>query len=94
MIVTTGEYLATYDAAPLAPDRTRLTLRVRAEHGADAEMLVDSIRSFLAEDIDACRRMQEAAHSPRFGLGPLARDHEEPVRRFHAALLREIGAPA
>jgi phenylpropionate dioxygenase-like ring-hydroxylating dioxygenase large terminal subunit len=90
MIVTTGAYLATYDAVPLAPDRTRLTLRVRAQAGTDATPLVGDVRSFLAEDVEACRRLQEATGSPAFGVGPLAASHEEPVRRFHASLRRVL----
>jgi Rieske 2Fe-2S family protein len=90
MIVTTGDYLATYDARPLGPDRTALTLRVRAGADADGESLVGSIRSFLAEDIEGCQRLQEAAASPWFEVGPLAKDHEAPIRQFHALLRRRL----
>jgi phenylpropionate dioxygenase-like ring-hydroxylating dioxygenase large terminal subunit len=90
MLVSTDAYFATYDAAPLAPDRTLLTLRVWAAEGADADVLVASIRSFMAEDVEACERMQRGAASPHFGVGALARTHEEPIRRFHASLLRWI----
>ena len=90
MLVTTDHYFATYDAVPLTPDRTRLTLRVRSTSDADGEALVNSIRSFLAEDVGACERMQEAASSPHFSVGPLASTHEEPIRRFHAALRRRM----
>ncbi|HWE69275.1 MAG TPA: aromatic ring-hydroxylating dioxygenase subunit alpha [Acidimicrobiales bacterium] len=88
MLVTTGSYFATYDAVPLAPDRTRLTLRVRSTPGADAEGLVASIRSFMAEDVTICERLQSGVGSSRFGLGPLARSHERPIHGFHQALAR------
>jgi phenylpropionate dioxygenase-like ring-hydroxylating dioxygenase large terminal subunit len=88
MLVTTDDFFATYDAVPLAPDRTLLTLRVRAPEGVDADALVASIRSFMAEDIAACERTQRGAASPWFGVGALASGHEEPIRRFHGALLR------
>jgi choline monooxygenase len=88
MLVTTDHYFATYDATPLGPDRTRLTLRVRATDEADSEGLVASIRSFMAEDVGACERMQDAATSPHFSVGPTAATHEEPIRRFHASLRR------
>ncbi len=90
MLVTTDNYFATYDATPIAPDRTRLTLRVRSTKDADADALVASIRSFMAEDVEACERMQEAASSPHFNVGPLASTHEEPIRRFHGALRRRM----
>lgn len=90
MLVTTDEYLATYDAVPLAPDRTVLTLRVRSTDDADADALVTSIRSFMAEDVTACERMQHGAASPWFGVGALASSHEEPIRRFHASLRRAV----
>ncbi len=88
MLVTTDHYFATYDASPRSPDRTELTLRVRATADADAEALVASIRSFMAEDVEACERMQEGTGSPYFSVGALAESHEEPIRRFHAALRR------
>jgi choline monooxygenase len=86
MIVTAGDYLATYDAVPLAPDRTVLTLRVRSIPSADGDALVAGIRSFLTEDTTGCERLQSVTGSPRFGLGPLASDHETPLRCFHDAL--------
>jgi choline monooxygenase len=88
MLVTTDSYFATYDAQPITPDRTRLTLRVRAGADADAEELVRSIRSFMAEDVTACERMQAGASSPQFGVGPTALSHEEPILGFHTSLRR------
>lgn len=90
MLVTTDDYFATYDAAPLAPDRTSLTLRVLATDGADPGALVEAIRSFMAEDVAVCERMQAGAASPAFGIGALALTHEEPIRRFHASLRRAL----
>ncbi|HWE65644.1 MAG TPA: aromatic ring-hydroxylating dioxygenase subunit alpha [Acidimicrobiales bacterium] len=90
MLVTTDHYFATYDASPISPGRTRLTLRVRATDGADAEGLVQSIRSFMAEDVGACERLQIGAASPRFGVGALAGTHEEPIRRFHRSLRQRM----
>jgi choline monooxygenase len=90
MLVTTDEYFATYDAEPVAPGRTILTLRVRSSAEADADSLVASIRSFMAEDVAACERMQRGAASPWFGVGALASTHEEPIRRFHTSLLRAV----
>jgi Rieske 2Fe-2S family protein len=86
MLVTTSDYFATYDAVPLAPGRTRLTLRVRSVAGSDGDRLVAAVRSFLSEDIVACERLHAATASPAFALGPLASTHEAPVRAFHAAL--------
>ncbi|HWF15319.1 MAG TPA: aromatic ring-hydroxylating dioxygenase subunit alpha [Acidimicrobiales bacterium] len=91
MLVTTDDYFASYDAIPVAPDRTRLTLRVRAPADADVDALVTSIRSFMAEDVAACERMQQGTASPWFGVAALATTHEEPIRRFHAALARRMG---
>jgi phenylpropionate dioxygenase-like ring-hydroxylating dioxygenase large terminal subunit len=90
MLVTTGEYFATYDAVPTAPDRTRLTLRVRSVAETDGKPLIASIRAFMAEDVEICERLQEATASPHFAVGPTAAHHEEPIRRFHAALERVL----
>ena len=86
MMAHTGDYFATYDATPLGPDTTRLVLRVRSTAGADGSGLVESVRSFLAEDVAICELLQEGAASSRFGPGPLAATHEAPIRAFHAEL--------
>ena len=88
MLVTTDDYFATYDAQPIDAARTRLTLRVRAEDPAKAGALVESIRSFLSEDVAACEQMQIGASSPAFDVGATALTHEEPLLRFHASLRR------
>jgi phenylpropionate dioxygenase-like ring-hydroxylating dioxygenase large terminal subunit len=93
MLVTTGDYFATYDAKPDGPGSCRLTLRVRSHPDADGEALVESIRSFLAEDVVACEAVQTATASPWYGVGPTALRHEEPVRRFHALLRRRLLGP-
>jgi choline monooxygenase len=90
MLVTTDDYFATYDAQPISPDCTSLTLRVRAQDPGRAEALVTSIRSFMAEDVAACERMQAGASSPAFGVGALARSHEAPIIRFHSSLRRAM----
>jgi phenylpropionate dioxygenase-like ring-hydroxylating dioxygenase large terminal subunit len=93
MIVTTGEQLATYDARPLGPTRTAITLRVRSTPGADGDGLVASIHDFLAEDVEVCEAMQVAAGSPFFEIGPTAARHEEPVRILHSLLRSRVMGP-
>jgi choline monooxygenase len=92
MLVTTDFYFASYDAMPIGPDRTRLTLRVRAPAGADADGLVHSIRSFMAEDVNACEQMQVGAASPHFNVGWTAATHEAPIRRFHQSLRQRLAS--
>ena len=86
MIVTTGGYFATYDAVPITADRTALTLRIRSLTSADAEALIESVRSFMAEDVAVCELLQKGAGSSQFEPGPLASTHEAPVREFHRAV--------
>lgn len=90
LVVTTPEYLALYDAVPLSPDRTRVTLRIRARPGTDPAPLLAGVSAFLDEDVEACRRLQVGIASPAFGIGPLCRDHEAPVARFHESLRRAL----
>jgi Rieske 2Fe-2S family protein len=90
MLVTTGEYLATYDARPLGPGRTEMTLRIRSSPGCDGGRLVRSMRSFLAEDMKACESMQRATGSPFYQVGPTAIRHEQPVRIFHSLLRAKV----
>jgi phenylpropionate dioxygenase-like ring-hydroxylating dioxygenase large terminal subunit len=92
MVATSADFFATYQAAPIAPDRTRIDLRIRAEAGADAEVLIAAARSFIEEDIVACERVQAALASPAFAVGPLAVDHEASIMRFHEHLLDRLGA--
>jgi phenylpropionate dioxygenase-like ring-hydroxylating dioxygenase large terminal subunit len=91
MIVTTGSYFATYDATPVSPEETRLTLRVRSSPDSDGATLVAAVRSFLAEDVAICERLQQGVGSSRFATGPLAVSHEAPIRAFHAALAAKCG---
>lgn len=86
LVVTTPEYLAVYDAVPLAPDRTRVTLRIRARPETDPGPLLAGVSAFLTEDVEACERLQAGTASPAFDIGPLCRDHEAPVVRFHQEL--------
>jgi phenylpropionate dioxygenase-like ring-hydroxylating dioxygenase large terminal subunit len=90
MLVTTGEYLATYDARPAGPARTDMTLRIRSTPDCDAGRLVASVRSFLAEDVNACESMQRATGSPFYEIGPTAVHHEKPVRIFHSILRAKV----
>lgn len=90
MIVTTGDYLGTYDARPDGPNRTNIALRIRALPGADGDALVSAVRSFLSEDITACEALQRATTSPAFRVGPTAKTHEEPVRIFHRMLRERV----
>ena len=39
------------------------------------------------EDGTACEEIQEVIRSPRFSVGPLAREHELPIQQFHEAVL-------
>lgn len=86
MLVTTGSYFASYDATPTAPDETLLTLRIWSGADSDPEALLQSVRSFMAEDVDVCELLQEGAGSSQFTTGPLAATHEAPIREFHRAL--------
>jgi choline monooxygenase len=91
MMATAAEFFATYVAEPIAPDRTVIDIRVRAEPAADAAALLDAVESFIREDINACERVQEAASSPVFAVGPLAKDLERPITVFHDHVLAAIG---
>jgi Rieske 2Fe-2S family protein len=91
MMVSTGQYFATYDATPLAADITRVTLRIRSTADADAAALVQSVRSFLAEDVAICESLQQGVGSCRYAPGPLAISHEAPIRAFHTAVAERCG---
>jgi Rieske 2Fe-2S family protein len=91
LMATSSEFFITYVARPVAPDRTIVDLRIRAEAGADAAALMRSATSFILEDIGGCERVQASVRSSRFGAGPLARNHERPITLFHHHLSDALG---
>jgi choline monooxygenase len=90
LMATAAEFFATYVARPIAPDRTEIELRVRAEPDADPAALVGALRSFIDEDVAACEAVQRGVRSPWFEVGPTARDHEAPIARFHRHVLEAL----
>lgn len=90
MVINGPRYLATYDAEPLAPDRTRITLRIRSRRGEDGVDMVHMVEQFLAEDIKACEQLQVGARSRAFAIGALAKEHEAPLGLFHHLLRQEL----
>jgi choline monooxygenase len=91
MVATAAGFFATYTAEPVAPDRTIIDLRVRAEPGADAASLLEAVQSFIREDVLACEAVQSSVSSPAFTVGPLARDHEQPIAAFQGHVLAALG---
>lgn len=91
LIATTAEFFASYAVVPLAPNRSRVELRIRAEPGADGELLARGARGFIDEDVRACEQIQLALASDRFAVGPLAAGHEAPIDAFHRHLLEIVG---
>jgi choline monooxygenase len=94
LVAATAEYFITYGPVPVAPDRSRIELRVRAEPGADPVALVAAAKSFIVEDILACERVQAGLASPAFEVGPLALEHERPIQVFHEHLLDALESAA
>ena len=90
LMAAAAEFFVTYEAQPVAPDRTVIEVRVRAEDGADGGALLDAVRSFVAEDVAACEAVQRGVRSPAWAAGPLARDLERPIAAFHANLLARL----
>lgn len=94
LVATSAQFFATYQAVPLAPDRIRIELRVRAEADADPEVVLAATKAFIDEDILACEQIQRAVNSPAFAVGPLAATHEAPITHFHQSILRQLGGTA
>ncbi len=89
-MASASEFWISYQVSPLAPDRSVIDLRVRAEPGADADRLLAAARSFIDEDIFACEQVQAIVKAPRFQVGPLASEHEQPILDFHRHLLHRL----
>ena len=87
LMASNAEFFMSYAVVPVAPDESRIEVRMRAEPGADGDALLEAAHSFIDEDILACERIQSALASPWFEVGPLARQHEAPITAFHENLL-------
>jgi Rieske 2Fe-2S family protein len=91
-LATGAGFFMTYQCFPVAPDRSVVDIRVRAEAGSDASDMLEMSRKVIEfEDGSACEAMQAAVASPWFSVGPLARDHELPITRFHESVLEGMG---
>ena len=93
---SSGTLTMTYQVIPEATDRSVLDIRVRAEPGAEMsdEGAAAVLRVFHDEDGFAVEQVQRALASPRFRVGPLAREHEAPITAFQRAVLDFVGGPA
>jgi phenylpropionate dioxygenase-like ring-hydroxylating dioxygenase large terminal subunit len=90
LIAASTTFFTTYAIRPIAPDRSWIDLRIRAEADADVDALVAATRAFIDEDVAACEQIQVAVSADRFGVGPLARTHERPITTFQSHLLEAI----
>lgn len=83
----------TYQVVPTGPTTSRLDIRVRAEPGSvlDDDGLAELCTVLVSEDATAVERIQDVIQSERFGVGPLAIEHERPITEFHEAILRRLG---
>jgi choline monooxygenase len=90
LMAANAEFFMTYAVVPVAPDETRMEVRIRAEPGADGVALLEAVRHFIDEDIDACERIQAGLGAPDFEVGPLARAHEAPITAFHRHVLAAL----
>ena len=90
LLAANAEFFMSYAVVPVAADECRMEVRIRAEHGADGDALLEAARTFIDEDIHACERIQAAMASPWFEVGPLARQHEAPITTFQEHLLAAL----
>ena len=78
---------------PISPTRTRMSLRLRALPDQDpAEFLKHFHQITQVEDAAVAARVQSAVRSPAFSVGPLTKDFEKPITRFHDAYLQAISS--
>jgi len=90
-LATGAGFFMTYQCTPVAPDRSIVDIRVRAETGADATAMMEMSRTVIeVEDGMACEALQSAVASPWFEVGPLAADHELPIARFQGSVLEAM----
>jgi len=87
LFATEAEFFMSYVPTPVAADRCYVDVRIRAETGADAEMLIAGAKDFMLEDITACEAIQSVVGSTHFRVGALAQRHELPITNYHEHLL-------
>jgi Rieske 2Fe-2S family protein len=90
----TGDgYFATGLVEPLGPERARMHFRAHVAPGQvhTPELAASVLQAFReiteVEDAGMTRRLQASVRSAAFAVGPMTRDHEAPVARFHDAYL-------
>ncbi len=88
-IAMMGHHIQSYQVVPTGPETCELDIR---SFGIAGSVITDETREqglviLEHEDGTACERMQQAMHSARFEVGPLALEHEKPIEDFHRNLL-------
>ena len=91
-MAVSAEFVITYAAVPVAPDRTRIELRVRAEPARTPTGCWPR-PAVHRRGRRRLRRIQAALASPWFAVGPLACDHEAPITAFQRNVLAALDAP-
>lgn len=78
---------------PLAPDKTRMSLRIWGLPGQDADDFLELFHQITQhEDASMAARLQATVQSPAFEVGPMAQSYEESIPQFHAHYLAAIDA--
>jgi hypothetical protein len=81
----------TYQVIPTGPETCRLDLRIRGLPGSKVADRGAFLRVQRDEDGVVCEEIQRMVRSPRFAVGPLAVEHELPIRQFQADVLSYLG---
>mgnify|MGYP001829262960 CR=1 FL=1 len=77
---------------PLSPSQTRMSLRIWGLPGQDTEEFMASFHEITQqEDAWMAARLQQAASSPAFAIGPMAQRYEAPITDFHQHYLAAMG---
>jgi phenylpropionate dioxygenase-like ring-hydroxylating dioxygenase large terminal subunit len=82
----------TYQVIPTGPETCRLDLRIRGQRGSEVADRDAFLKVQRDEDGTVCEQIQEAIRSPRFAVGPLAAEYEQPILRFQEEVLALLRA--
>ena len=76
---------------PISPIRTRMSFRLFALPDQDPKKFFDMFHQVTQiEDAEAAARIQATVQSPAFSVGPLTKDFELAITRFHDYYLEKL----
>ena len=88
------DYFMTAELTPLAPNRTRMDMRLLGLPGGNTDAFFERFYEITkGEDVVMIENIQRNVGGARFEVGPLARTYEQPIAEFHRHYASFVSLP-